>query len=130
MFIAASDIMFRCVFDGCISVDNMEIERRPYHRNCSCALHKMEGGSSTGFPLPRNMFYPKKQSWRRCSLSLATPSILLAYQLKVNSFSYTNVNVLIFVFQKYILFMKFLFMSQTYSMKFKRRRGLDQLSLT
>ncbi|KAI9378578.1 hypothetical protein POPTR_018G113901v4 [Populus trichocarpa] len=82
MFIAASDIMFRCVFDGCISVDNMEIERRPYHRNCSCALHKMEGGSSTGFPLPRNMFYPKKQSWRRCSLSLATPSILLAYQLK------------------------------------------------
>jgi peptidyl-prolyl cis-trans isomerase B (cyclophilin B) len=130
MFIAASDIMFRCVFDGCISVDNMEIERRPYHRNCSCALHKMEGGSSTGFPLPRNMFYPKKQSWRRCSLSLATPSILLAYQLKVNSFSYTNVNVLIFVFQKYILFMKFLFVSNLQYEIQKKTRSWPALSLS
>ena len=62
MFIAASDVMFRCVFDGCISVDNMEIERRPYHRNFSCAPHKMEGGSSTGFPLPRNIFFIRRNS--------------------------------------------------------------------
>jgi len=72
MFSAASDIMFRCVFDECISMDSMEIERRPYHRNCNCALHKSKAGSSTSFPQPRNILFPKKQSWRDCSLSLVT----------------------------------------------------------
>ncbi|KAG6770216.1 hypothetical protein POTOM_025891 [Populus tomentosa] len=64
MFIAASDIMFRCVFDGSISMDSMEIERRPYHRNCNCALHRSKAGSSTSFPQPRNILFPEKQSWR------------------------------------------------------------------
>ncbi|KAL9362783.1 hypothetical protein Peur_045568 [Populus x canadensis] len=61
-----------CLFDGCISMDSMEIERRPYRRNCNCALHKSKAGSSTSFPQPRNILFPKKQSWRDCSLSLVT----------------------------------------------------------
>ncbi|RXH74318.1 hypothetical protein DVH24_029039 [Malus domestica] len=32
-------MMFRCVFEGSLSMQDTEIERRPYHKNCSCALH-------------------------------------------------------------------------------------------
>ncbi|KAL9399698.1 hypothetical protein Peur_008659 [Populus x canadensis] len=60
--------MFRCVFDGCISMDSMEIERRPCHRNCNCALHKSKAGSSPSFPQPRNILFPEKQSRRDCSV--------------------------------------------------------------
>ncbi|OVA14203.1 hypothetical protein BVC80_9029g32 [Macleaya cordata] len=35
--------MFGCVYEGCITMYEMEIERRPYHRNCGCALHKSRG---------------------------------------------------------------------------------------
>ncbi|KAK1427365.1 hypothetical protein QVD17_16048 [Tagetes erecta] len=37
---AAGDSIFGNVFGGCISSDDIGIQRRPYHRNCSCALHK------------------------------------------------------------------------------------------
>ncbi|MBA0779183.1 hypothetical protein Gotri_003457 [Gossypium trilobum] len=32
-------MMFRCVFQGSISMQDCLMERRPYHRNCQCALH-------------------------------------------------------------------------------------------
>lgn len=34
----------RCVFDGCIAAADTEVRRRPYHRNCGCALHRSGGG--------------------------------------------------------------------------------------
>ncbi|XP_024010766.1 uncharacterized protein LOC112086192 [Eutrema salsugineum] len=35
----AADGIFRCIFEGCISGLDSAIERRPYHKNCGCALH-------------------------------------------------------------------------------------------
>ncbi|KFK37414.1 hypothetical protein AALP_AA4G253800 [Arabis alpina] len=35
----AADGIFRCIFEGCISGLDSAIERRPYHKNCKCALH-------------------------------------------------------------------------------------------
>ncbi|CAL1358928.1 unnamed protein product [Linum trigynum] len=34
------------VFDACISIFDMEKQRRPYHRFCDCALHKLKRSSS------------------------------------------------------------------------------------
>ncbi|KAI3496036.1 hypothetical protein L1887_38386 [Cichorium endivia] len=41
---AAGFEMFQRVYGGCISTDDLAVRRRPYHHNCSCALHK-SGGS-------------------------------------------------------------------------------------
>ncbi|KAJ7957473.1 Mucin-5AC like [Quillaja saponaria] len=38
------------VFGGSISVHNTEVQRKPYHKNCSCALHKMKCRGSSLFP--------------------------------------------------------------------------------
>ncbi|RDX90146.1 hypothetical protein CR513_28026, partial [Mucuna pruriens] len=37
----ACQMMLRCVFEGSISLHDMEIERRPYHKNCGCELHNL-----------------------------------------------------------------------------------------
>ncbi|CAA3016317.1 Hypothetical predicted protein [Olea europaea subsp. europaea] len=46
----AADMMFRCVFEGSLSMCDMDIERRPYHRNCTCALHKQKSSCSNALP--------------------------------------------------------------------------------
>ncbi|KAG6676715.1 hypothetical protein I3842_15G165300 [Carya illinoinensis] len=72
----AAEMMLRdCVFDGCLSMQDMGKERRPYHRNCSCALHKLKVGSSNACSHQRNISFPKKHSWTDCSLSLITREI-------------------------------------------------------
>lgn len=38
-----AEMMLRYVFDGSLSMNDFEIERRPYHRDCKCALHKSKG---------------------------------------------------------------------------------------
>ncbi|KNA16922.1 hypothetical protein SOVF_084820 [Spinacia oleracea] len=72
---AASDHgMFHCVFDGCIS-GNSEIQRRPYHRNCSCALHRSRGSCShTSLPRSSNVTYPIRRSWSEGTLALSASS--------------------------------------------------------
>ncbi|KAI5320720.1 hypothetical protein L3X38_040428 [Prunus dulcis] len=40
-------MMFQCVFEGSLSMRDTEIERRPYHKNCSCALHKSKGAAAS-----------------------------------------------------------------------------------
>ncbi|KAJ4958811.1 hypothetical protein NE237_025922 [Protea cynaroides] len=56
--------LIQSVFEGCISMKDMEIERRPYHRNCSCALHKRtrEGGSSKACSLCGKVSFPVRRS--------------------------------------------------------------------
>jgi hypothetical protein len=72
MTTVAAEMMLRCVFDGCLSMQDMEIERRPYHRNCSCQLHKLKGFSFNACPHQRNVSFPKKHSWTDCCpLSIA-----------------------------------------------------------
>ncbi|KAK3025806.1 hypothetical protein RJ639_040712 [Escallonia herrerae] len=40
MSTAAAEVMLQCLLGGTLLVHDMNIERRPYHKNCSCALHR------------------------------------------------------------------------------------------
>lgn len=46
-----------------------EIERRPYHRDCGCALHSLESVCLSACAQQRNISYSRRQSWHDCSLS-------------------------------------------------------------
>ncbi|RXH74322.1 hypothetical protein DVH24_029043 [Malus domestica] len=75
---AVAGMMFQCVFEGSLSMQDTEIERRPYHKNCNCALHSKVGVCSNA--CQRNISFPKKQSWSDSSLrmqGLATSNSLL-----------------------------------------------------
>ena len=70
MVAGAAEAMLRCVFDGSISMSDMEIEQRPYHRNCGCAMHKIKGVCSNACSQQNNISYSKKPSLDDCSLSI------------------------------------------------------------
>ncbi|KAJ0089999.1 hypothetical protein Patl1_14825 [Pistacia atlantica] len=62
---------------SCLSWRDLEIERRPYHRNCSCALHNLKGVCAYNTCSQRNdiSFPYKKQAWnsdRSLSISSST----------------------------------------------------------
>ncbi|KAB2618839.1 hypothetical protein D8674_014708 [Pyrus ussuriensis x Pyrus communis] len=61
-------MMFQSVFEGSLSMRNTEIERRPYHKNCSCALHSKSGVCSN--TCQWNLSFAKKQSWTDRSLCI------------------------------------------------------------
>ncbi|KAL5705259.1 hypothetical protein ACHQM5_023588 [Ranunculus cassubicifolius] len=65
-------VLLQCVYyEGCISVYDKEIERRPYHRNCSCALHKSKNGYRKKCYVNSNKIsYPIKTTWEEGSFSL------------------------------------------------------------
>ncbi|KAF5180033.1 hypothetical protein FRX31_030377 [Thalictrum thalictroides] len=62
--------LLHCVYDGSISMFDMEIERRPYHKNCTCALHKSNKNCSNLCPQRRKTSVLIKQLWKECSLSM------------------------------------------------------------
>ncbi|EYU34915.1 hypothetical protein ABFS82_11G037800 [Erythranthe guttata] len=72
MATGAADLMFRCVFDGSLSMGDMDIERRPYHRDCKCALHETKGTCSHS---NGNISFPKREFKSKCSLSLSSSNI-------------------------------------------------------
>ncbi|KAM7477188.1 hypothetical protein LguiB_024431 [Lonicera macranthoides] len=53
---------------------DVEIERRPYHRNCSCALHKKDPFSGICSQHGKISF-PKKSSWNASSLFVETSKL-------------------------------------------------------
>ncbi|PWA34783.1 hypothetical protein CTI12_AA177530 [Artemisia annua] len=68
--LTAGDGFFRVGgFEGCLTSGDMEITRRPYHRNCNCALHKTHGKCSHLSPLT-NVSYPIRRVWSEGSLAL------------------------------------------------------------
>ena len=73
MATGAAQMMLQCIFNGSLSLQDKEIERRPYHRNCSYALHKSKGVCSN--PCPQQSLFPKKQSWTNYSLSTAASKL-------------------------------------------------------
>ncbi|KAL3744276.1 hypothetical protein ACJRO7_013521 [Eucalyptus globulus] len=78
----AAEMMLRYVIDGSLSMNDVEIERRPYHRNCGCALHKLKDDHPTACSHHKNMSFPKRELSGNCSLSMAaskfsSPSSLL-----------------------------------------------------
>ncbi|XP_030546677.1 uncharacterized protein LOC115752569 [Rhodamnia argentea] len=71
MATGAAECLFRCVYEGCISGCDSGVERRPYHRNCGCALHK-KSGSNCPRPMGKNksVSYPIRRAWSEGSLVL------------------------------------------------------------
>ncbi|PON67136.1 hypothetical protein TorRG33x02_237090 [Trema orientale] len=70
---AAAEGFLRCIYEGCISGCDTAIERRPYHRNCGCALHssgKKKSQCPHGLPKSKNVSYPIRRAWSEGSLSL------------------------------------------------------------
>ncbi|KAK3435726.1 hypothetical protein EUGRSUZ_C00432 [Eucalyptus grandis] len=67
----ATEMMLRCVFAGSLLVNDVEIERRPYHRNCGCALHKLKGSHLTACSHHNNISFPWKNLSTNCCFSTA-----------------------------------------------------------
>jgi len=62
--------LLRCVFAGAIAGSDMGIRRRPYHKNCGCALHD-DGRGCSKSPSARNKIsYPYRGSWSGSCLDL------------------------------------------------------------
>ncbi|KAF8108634.1 hypothetical protein N665_0106s0034 [Sinapis alba] len=61
------DGMFRNIFEGCISSCDASIERRPYHKNCSCALHKR----SCRHKRSEVVWFPITRSWSEGNNSMS-----------------------------------------------------------
>ncbi|KAL8497762.1 hypothetical protein ACS0TY_021194 [Phlomoides rotata] len=74
MSTGAADLMFRCVFDASLSLHDMDIERRPYHRNCECALHKTKGKCTHSASQQRNVAFTRKEIRSKCCYSLSSSS--------------------------------------------------------
>ncbi|KAK9947413.1 hypothetical protein M0R45_003039 [Rubus argutus] len=86
-----SGMMFQCGFEGSLSMQDTEIERRPYHKNCNCAMHKSKGGAcSNACPQQRNVSFPKKQSWKDGSLCMPASSSRVSSHLSNTSTSTGN----------------------------------------
>ncbi|WMV36550.1 hypothetical protein MTR67_029935 [Solanum verrucosum] len=71
MATVAAAMMLQCVFDGSLSMSDMNIERRPYHKNCSCALHKQKGDNPTTCVHSRYISFPKRRNQKDMTLSKA-----------------------------------------------------------
>ncbi|KAK1275640.1 hypothetical protein QJS04_geneDACA003780 [Acorus gramineus] len=57
-----SDGLFRRILEGCIAASDTDIARRPYHRNCSCALHGLQGCSKASAPHNARLSFPMRRS--------------------------------------------------------------------
>ncbi|KAM1046500.1 uncharacterized protein LOC126614059 isoform X1 [Malus sylvestris] len=69
---AAADGLFRCVYEGCLSELDIGVERRPYHRNCGCALHNKSPNKQCthGGPKSKKVSYPLRRAWSEGNLAL------------------------------------------------------------
>lgn len=70
MVTEVADMMLQMVFNGSISVYDMDIERKPYHRNCTCALHKLKRVCPKTCPQHRHISFTQKGTPNYCSLSV------------------------------------------------------------
>ncbi|KAK8602037.1 hypothetical protein V6N13_058302 [Hibiscus sabdariffa] len=70
---AADGFLRSLLYEGCISSCDLGVEQRPYHRNCSCALHDKSspGNCSHAFPKSKKVSYPIRRSWSEGCLAMA-----------------------------------------------------------
>ncbi|XP_010542082.1 PREDICTED: uncharacterized protein LOC104815397 [Tarenaya hassleriana] len=101
---SGADGMFRSIFEGCLSGCDAAIERRPYHKNCSCALHdRSSGGGVTGknqsqrrtcrHGMSESVAFPIRRSWSEgnvLALHLAPSSSSSSLQSLSSSSSLSN----------------------------------------
>ncbi|XP_028760831.1 uncharacterized protein LOC114735618 [Neltuma alba] len=78
MAASAADGFFRGVYEGCISGHDNDVQRRPYHRNCGCAIHDKSSSSSsspkaacTHRGKSNNVSYPLRRAWSESCLAMA-----------------------------------------------------------
>ncbi|TKY54746.1 Cyclophilin peptidyl-prolyl cis-trans isomerase family protein isoform 1 [Spatholobus suberectus] len=71
---ATPDRIFWSVYEGCISGYDNCVERRPYHRNCGCALHNKPFNCTHKLQRCNNVSYPMRRAWSEGSLVLANSS--------------------------------------------------------
>ncbi|KAK7411635.1 hypothetical protein VNO78_03070 [Psophocarpus tetragonolobus] len=73
---AAADGLFRPIYEGCISGFDNDVERRPYHKNCGCALHsKKKSNKPCTHKMRRSkVSYPMRRAWSDGSLAVASSS--------------------------------------------------------
>nr|GFA86730.1 zinc finger, SWIM-type [Tanacetum cinerariifolium] len=70
---ATGDGMFHGVYGGSISSDDLGLQHRPYHRNCSCALHNSVGGHNCSHAA--KVSYRVRRSWSEGSMvALKSPA--------------------------------------------------------
>ncbi|KAL5705513.1 hypothetical protein ACHQM5_023810 [Ranunculus cassubicifolius] len=62
--------LIQSIYSGILSMFDMGKEKLPYHKNCSCALHKSNTSCSNLCPGRRNISVPTKQLWKECSSSI------------------------------------------------------------
>ncbi|KZV29618.1 hypothetical protein F511_00896 [Dorcoceras hygrometricum] len=74
MATVSADMMFQCVFDGSLSMSDMDIERRPYHKNCSCALHNLKDKCPHSGSRRRTLSFAKRKFGKDCSVSASPVS--------------------------------------------------------
>nr|XP_043629728.1 uncharacterized protein LOC122601015 [Erigeron canadensis] len=65
---ASGDAMLHGVYGGCISIEDMGLQQRPYHSNCSCALHKSNSGQASHCSHMVKVSYPMRRSWSEGSM--------------------------------------------------------------
>ncbi|PON67139.1 hypothetical protein PanWU01x14_105360 [Parasponia andersonii] len=73
----AADMVLRCcVFDGSMSLH--EMDRRPYHRYCGCALHKLKGDLVSNYSCfkERSVSFPVKAKSGSTSLSISASKVI------------------------------------------------------
>ncbi|CAH8277082.1 unnamed protein product [Arabidopsis lyrata] len=67
MAAGSMDGIFRNIFEGCISSCDSSIQRRPYHKNCGCALHERSRGGGSATPCRHGrsevIMLPIQRSW-------------------------------------------------------------------
>ncbi|KAL1372184.1 hypothetical protein HN51_002327 [Arachis hypogaea] len=76
MAATGADGVFRAVYEGCISGYDNCVQRRPYHRNCGCALHNNNNNRKhCSHMLQRcdKVSYPMRRAWSEGNLVMATP---------------------------------------------------------
>ncbi|KAL1563467.1 hypothetical protein AAHA92_05930 [Salvia divinorum] len=83
---AAAEMMLRCVLEGSLSMCDTDIERRPYHHDCKCALHKEKGKCSHSAPKQSNVAFPKRELGSKCSFSISH-SVITSQSCSVHSSS-------------------------------------------
>ncbi|MBA0875012.1 hypothetical protein Goshw_025092, partial [Gossypium schwendimanii] len=72
MAAGAADGIFWSLYEGCISGNEIGIERRPYHKNCRCALHdKSRGNCPRSIAKSNNVSYPMRRAWSEGCLMIA-----------------------------------------------------------
>ncbi|GAA0164450.1 hypothetical protein LIER_43683 [Lithospermum erythrorhizon] len=73
------ELLFQCVFVGSLSIKDTDKERRPYHKNCSCALHTLQ--YNICFSHRRLSAHKEAMPWPRLiRLSFQVPSPLFRPQ--------------------------------------------------